>query len=592
MLKKGICFLLIMALLVIPVSAASWPQWAESAFGWAQEREMDSVFLEAPEMVVSRQQAAELFYEAAGRPAVTSLPPFSDVQRYGEAISWAAEHGYVNGVGEGRFEPLRPVSRQEFAAMLYRSVGSPAMSGRELEQYHDGGSVAVWAKDSMLWCVKTGLLSGKSEKWLCPADNIIVAEAVMILSRRELLPDVSALLRDLEALAAQPRPIGSPGEQAAAQYLKQRFTGMGYEVTLQPYTDVNGNTGSNVIAEKKADRADADIFVLSAHHDSVPTAYGANDNASGVAALLAVADIVKDFPTDTEFRFISFTDEENGKNGSRSYTASLTEEERSRMVGDIQFDMLGGLGTTGSGLYTTDGESNWVSNLLNQKNASLPLFSETASDHTSFQLAGVPSVLFMQNGRGYLYHSAADVAGQLDLYAISGAVQTAAAVVQEIASSQTGSYRSIAHEQGAGYTYRQTKQNVIYFGSSIKDTEAYIGASGTPDAQWEVNGSGWTDKYETYLYSMRWFGAETPMDTYYRYRNGFLDGIEIRPAKNGYTTQQVRTLLCEMYGEPTSSAVDEGVPTEHWQDAVYSKYITLADSPGGCMVTSAVTPWA
>ena len=41
---------------------------------------------------------------------------------------------------------------------------------------------------------------------------------------------------------------------------------------------------------KEASSADADILVLSAHHDSVPTAYGANDNASGTAALLYAAE--------------------------------------------------------------------------------------------------------------------------------------------------------------------------------------------------------------------------------------------------------------------------------------------------------------
>ncbi len=585
MVKKLISLLLSLTLLVVPVSAAEWPQWADHSLQWAQEHEISDVFIETPEMVVSREQAAELFYEAAERPEVTALPPFSDVQLYGKAISWAAENEYVNGVGEGRFDPLRPVSRQEFAAMLYRSVGSPEISGHELEQYHDSSSVAAWAQKSMLWCVKTGLLSGKSAETLCPADHITVAEAVTILSRRDLLPDVSVLAHDLDALTARHRPIGSQGEQDAAAYLKQRFTEMGYDVTLQPYTNTTGNTGSNVIAVKKAERADADIFVLSAHHDSVPTAYGANDNASGVVALLAVAELVKDLPTDTELRFISFTDEENGKNGSRYYTAALTEEERNRMVGDIQLDMLGGLGADGYGLYTTDGGSNWISDLLKQKNVSLSLSSETASDHTSFQLAGIPSVLFMQNGRGYLYHTAADVAEQLDLYTIAGAVQTAAAAIQEIVSPQTGSYRNIAHEQGAGYTYRQTKQNVIYFGSSIKDTEAYIGASGTLAEQWEINGDGWTDNYETYLYSMRWFGSETPMNTYYRYRNGFLEGIEIYPAETGYTTQQVRSLLCEMYGNPVSS--DEDTSSENWQDTVYSKYITLTDSPDGCIVTVA-----
>ena len=57
---------------------------------------------------------------------------------------------------------------------------------------------------------------------------------------------------------------------------------------------------------------------------------------------------------------------------------------------------------------TMDGEANWVSDLLQQQDSALRRGGETASDHASLQLAGVPSVLLMQNGRGYLYHSAAD----------------------------------------------------------------------------------------------------------------------------------------------------------------------------------------
>ena len=94
------------------------------------------------------------------------------------------------------------------------------------------------------------------------------------------------------------------------------------------------------------------------------------------------------------------------------------------MTGDIQLDMLGGLGSTGTMLCTMDGEANWLTGLLQEQNASLAIGAETASDHASFQLAGVPSVLVMQNGRGYLYHSAADVASQIDLFSLSGAAQS------------------------------------------------------------------------------------------------------------------------------------------------------------------------
>ena len=401
------------------------------------------------------------------------------------------------------------------------------------------------------------------------------------MQREQYLPDLEQLRTDLNTLTKMHRPIGSEGEAQAAQYLQDRFSDMGYTVSTQTYTNDAGLTGVNVIATKSAPEPDSDILVFSAHHDSVPTAYGANDNASGTVALLAVANALKDLPTDTELRFISFTDEENGKNGSRYYTALLSEEERSHIIGDLQFDMLGGLGSSGTLLCTTDGEANWLSNLLQMKNTSFSLQTETASDHTSFQLAGIPSVLMMQNGRGYLYHSAADTAQYLDLFTISGAVQTAAITAEEIISQDTGSYQEIAHQQGQGYTYCQTRQNVIYFSCSLADTEAYIGASGQLVDTYEIEGNGWTDRYDTYLYSMRWFGGGQPMNTYYRYRNGFLENIEIKPSETGYTASQVRELICAMYGEPASS--EEG--KDSWTDPIYSKYITLSQSEPEFTVT-------
>lgn len=389
---------------------------------------------------------------------------------------------------------------------------------------------------------------------------------------------------DMKTLTAAPRPIGSAGEREAASYLQNRFADMGYTVTTQSYTNDAGLTGTNVIAVKPAAGEDADILVISAHHDSVPTSYGASDNASGAAALLAVAENLKDVPTDTELRFISFTDEENGKNGSRYYTASLSEQERARMIGDIQLDMLGGLGSSGITVCTMDGSGNWLSDLIT-RNTDMPLRAETASDHASFQLSRIPAVLITQNGRGYLYHSAADTADQIDTNQVAEAAKMVLSAVHEVISADTPSYRQTARSQSQDYTYRQTRQNVIYFGSSLSDTEAYIGASGTPDDHWEVSGGNWTDTYDTFRYCMRWFDGETPMNTYYTYRNGFLEKIEIRPEETGYTPEAVQSLIQDMYGESDSVKTGEdGVTVEGWADEIYSKYISLRlGSP--CTVT-------
>lgn len=374
-MKRLFALLLCGALMVPPglaALAADWPQWAEDALSWGRDASISRDLLAVPGKTVTRGMAAQLLYEAAGRPAVSGACPFSDVSgEYSSAVTWAAGEGCLSGAGDGTFAPDRPVTRQEFAAILWRQAGSPDTAAQGLSQFRDAGSVAEWAREPVLWCLQAGVMSGRGADQLAPTGTITTAEALVMLEQARSLPDVDQLRTDLEALTAAHRPVGSQGEANAVQYLKERFEAMGYAVTLQPYTDSQGRSGHNVVAVKEASSPDADILILSAHHDSVPTAYGASDNASGVAALLYAAQALRDVPTDTQVRFISFTDEESGKNGSRAYTASLSEEEKDRMIGDIQFDMLGGLGSDGTLVCTMDGEANWVSGLLQEKDPSL-----------------------------------------------------------------------------------------------------------------------------------------------------------------------------------------------------------------------------
>ena len=526
---------------------------------------------------VTRGQAVQQFYEAMGKPGASSACPFPDVpEAYRTAVAWAAERGYVSGAGAGQFLPEEPITRQALAAILYQAAGSPDLPSAAA--WDDGGLAgwADWAREAGRWCALVGLsLSGS------PEGTLSQQALEKILHYFVRLPHPDDLLEDVEALTQYARPIGSRGEEAAARYLEERFAGMGYSVTTQTYTDGQGQTGTNVIAVKKAAGDDPDILVLSAHHDSFPTTWGASDNASGVAALLAVAEALEGVPSDTEVRFLSFTDEENGKNGSRYYAQSLSQEERERIIGDIQFDMLGGLGSGGVELCTMDGTANWISGLLQQRAPTFSLAGQTASDHASFQLAGIPSVLVTQDGQGYLYHSAGDTADQLNLWAIAGAVACVTEGAEEILSQDTPSYRALARAEGDGYTYRQTRQTTIYFGASQSETEAYIGAAGTPDRQWEVSGEGWSDAYESIRYSMRWFGLEEPLNTYYIYRNGYLDHIEIRPEETGCSAQAAQEAVEAMYGAPAYQ--DEA--SVNWEDPIYSKYLSLSRDDSGCLIS-------
>ena len=148
---KRICAsLLCLTLFLVPASAASinvWPDWAEEALSWGQEVSIGQEFLNEPEETVTRGMAAQLLYEAAGEPAVVGECPFSDVSgAYADAVTWAAAEGYLAGTGEGTYEPSRSVTRQEFAAILWRQAGSPEAAVQGLDQYQDAGAVSDWAR--------------------------------------------------------------------------------------------------------------------------------------------------------------------------------------------------------------------------------------------------------------------------------------------------------------------------------------------------------------------------------------------------------------------------------------------------------------
>ena len=125
----------------------------------------------------------------AGKYIGSSCEDFVDVpdgQWYTPAAQWAYENGIVNGVGGAYFAPERTITREEFAAMLYRyteylEVDTSARV--DYSDFADSGSVSEWATDAMSWAVAEGLISGKPGKLLAPQDTITRAEVATVIYR-------------------------------------------------------------------------------------------------------------------------------------------------------------------------------------------------------------------------------------------------------------------------------------------------------------------------------------------------------------------------------------------------------------------------
>ncbi|MBI2788592.1 MAG: M28 family peptidase [Elusimicrobia bacterium] len=166
-------------------------------------------------------------------------------------------------------------------------------------------------------------------------------------------PAEKRLAADVRALAGEigPRSYAHPEGLARAEaHVKRAFTAAGYRVEEQPYTvrppGISAHAPMrNFIAVLPAASSDAPVLVVGAHYDTALDTPGADDNASGVAALLELARRFKGKTGALEIRFVAYGTEEppffgSKQMGSAFHAASLKAEGR-RVKGMISLEMLG-----------------------------------------------------------------------------------------------------------------------------------------------------------------------------------------------------------------------------------------------------------
>lgn len=120
------------------------------------------------------------------------------------------------------------------------------------------------------------------------------------------------------------RNLQKPAQlEAAASYIESTLRQFGYEIVSQEYTH-NGQTFRNLEATLPGQDGTEEVVLFGAHYDSVFGSPGADDNATGVAALLELAALLTGKRFDRTIRFVAFTNEEppiflTGQMGSRVY---------------------------------------------------------------------------------------------------------------------------------------------------------------------------------------------------------------------------------------------------------------------------------
>ena len=126
-----------------------------------------------------------ILYRSAGSPAVSGVSlPFTDVSETDyayDAICWAWQNKIADGVSGTEFGMTQPVTREQLASILYRLSGKPAFSA-SLRSYTDADSVSTYAVDAMRRTVGCGYLKGSGAK-LNPQSGANRAETAVLLHR-------------------------------------------------------------------------------------------------------------------------------------------------------------------------------------------------------------------------------------------------------------------------------------------------------------------------------------------------------------------------------------------------------------------------
>lgn len=321
--------------------------------------------------------------------------------------------------------------------------------------YDEGMNTRMQSVVGGMVAVGLGLVLGG-----CAAGSPASGRASAVSTPQRLEGDVRVLSEGFALRNADHREV----MEAAGEWVAQRLGAMGYTVGRELVKGGDGSETFNMIAELRGTQKPDEIVVIGAHYDAEVHTPGADDNASGVAALLELAARFRDKPLDRTVRWVAFTNEENSSSSGGlmgSFINARNAKDRGdNIVAMLSLEMLGYYSDEeGSQRYPFDAamaaklgmELPTVGNFIGvvgriedralvervgaamQASGSTPVTQAALpaivgaiwrSDHGSFWLAGYPAAMVTDTSeyRTPHYHQPSDTFDTLDYERMAGVV--------------------------------------------------------------------------------------------------------------------------------------------------------------------------
>jgi len=252
-----------------------------------------------------------------------------------------------------------------------------------------------------------------------------------------------------------PRPTDTYGCEKTAAYIADEFKKEGLQVQIQNWSKQRSFrpkillNSQNIIGLQPGKNEKASTIIFNAHYDSVKQSPGADDDGSGVVAVMAAAYALSKFDFYHNIEFITFSGEEDGLLGSSSYAQQAYEQQKDILV-ELNADMIANANTDEGAkklrVYGTE-DVLWIVDLIDQMQQQyVPDFTldkrttdeegRMASDYASFVYRGYEAIAFFESEWSLNFHSARDTIGNIDIDYLVNNTKIIAATIARIADEQ------------------------------------------------------------------------------------------------------------------------------------------------------------
>ena len=367
--------------------------------------------------------------------------------------------------------------------------------------------------------------------------------AVLYKDTKARRDGVRALLLGVVLLA--PRIVYHQFRLDAADYKKAVTS------AYQSGTDAILETGDGytllAVQQGGTDPANADIVVLST---ALYTPEGTT-NAAGLAVLKAVSEQTQKKKSAVELRYIAFTGEEDALAGARNYLASLPEEEKDRVVADIQVGDIGHADAGAFQIAVSNGRENpltdrLVKSVKRMSGQKATMRADKSSDHTAFSMEGIVSAVLTQGG---------DAAPEMDELAKAAAI--VGDTVQGLMRDKSGRFRT---------EVEATPADVRAAGAFQPQVDAWPAGTGIPVIEQQLgtrlSDTGTRDADGCKIYTAQLYilqqDAPVPVEVHVTTAPERVDQITVDMSALGMDEAMLRPMLTNFFGEGSEKAAENG----------------------------------